>query len=41
MVPVSGIFTGLEGIELIDSKPITTNLETAGKAVLAYQALNK
>ena len=41
MVTVSDIFKGLEWIELIASKLITTNMEVAGKVVLAYQVLNK
>jgi hypothetical protein len=33
-------FTGLEGVEHIASEPITSNMEAAGKVVLAYPALN-
>ena len=37
----SGVFTSLEGIEIIDSKSMTAAMETANKVVSAYQAPNK
>jgi hypothetical protein len=42
MVTMStGTFTGFEAIELIDSKSMTSAMETANKVVSAYQAPNK
>ena len=37
----SGVFTSVEGIEIIDSKSMTAAMETANKVVSAYQAPNK
>ena len=37
----SGVFTSVEGIEIIDSKSMTAAMETASKVVSAYQAPNK
>ena len=37
----SGTTTGIEVIELIDSKSMTAAMETANKVVSAYQAPNK
>ena len=37
----SGTTTGVEVIELIDSKSMTAAMETANKVVSAYQAPNK
>ena len=37
----SGATTGIEVIELIDSKSMTAAMETANKVVSAYQAPNK
>jgi len=42
MVTMStGTFTSLEGIEIIDSKSMTSAMETANKVFSAYQAPNK
>ena len=42
MVTMStGTFTSFEGIEIIDSKSMTSAMETANKVVAAYQAPNK
>ena len=42
MVTMStGTFTNLEAIEIIDSKSMTSAMETANKVVSAYQAPNK
>ena len=42
MVTMStGTFTSFEGIEIIDSKSMTSAMETANKVVSAYQAPNK
>ena len=41
MVTMStGTFTSFEGIEIIDSKSMTSAMETANKVVSAYQAPN-
>ena len=37
----SGTTTGIEVIELIDSKSMTAAMETANKVVSTYQAPNK
>ena len=37
----SGANTGIEVIELIDSKSMTAAMEKANKVVSAYQALNR
>ena len=34
----SGVFTSVEGIEIIDSKSMTAAMETANRVVSAYQA---
>ena len=41
VVASSGATTGFEAIEIIDSKSMTTAMETANKVVSAYQAPNK
>ena len=42
MVTMStGTFTSFEGIEIIDSKSMTSAMETANKVVSASQAPNK
>ena len=37
----SGVFTSVEGVEIIDSQSLTAAMETANKVVSAYQAPNK